>query len=366
MEPPEQLTITVTKGSASSSITTVVADPISPNASGAPPCQYRASQLAWVQPPSSEPAGAALFPPLSVAVEDKTGCIVQSDASPVTLAITAGTGTAGATLNNCAASLNYGATVFSGCSIAVPGTAYTLTASDPPDGLASVVSGPFRSPRVSGPAGLHAGACWRHGRHTVDSPRNQPKVWVEDAQGHLVTTDQSTVTLAIGNNPSNGTLRAAQRHRGQRRRDVHRLHHRQGRPRLHADRHRRRRQPQRAGGQQRLQHHRRIPEPAHVHDFAGRGGHRRPFQNPARGRHRGRRRQCGHHRRQRGPLTIGTNPGGGTLGGCSATTVLGLVTFSGCAINQAGNGYTLAASVTSLAGATSSPFNVAAQSLPSR
>ncbi len=66
-------------------------------------------------------------------------------------------------------------------------------------------------------------------------------------------------------------------------------------------------------------------------------------------------------------LTIGTNPGGGTLsctGGTSATTVNGVATFTGCAITGSGNGYTLVATatattpVTSLAPATSTPINL--------
>ncbi len=42
-------------------------------------------------------------------------------------------------------------------------------------------------------------------------------------------------------------------------------------------------------------------------------------------------------------LAIGNNPGGGTLSGCSSTTVNGLATFSGCAIDKIGTGYTLTA-----------------------
>jgi hypothetical protein len=66
-------------------------------------------------------------------------------------------------------------------------------------------------------------------------------------------------------------------------------------------------------------------------------------------------------------LSIGTNPGGGTLscsGGNTATTVNGVATFSGCSITGTGNGYTLVATATSttptttLAPATSTPINL--------
>src|SRR3984957_16809217 len=121
---PQQLTISVSYKSTSSTITTVVDDPATPTPSST--CQHPASQLVWLQQPGSGPAGAALFPPPTIAVEDSTGCIVQSDASQVTLAITAGTGAAGATLNNCVPSLIGGGTIFFNCSIGLPGQNYTL------------------------------------------------------------------------------------------------------------------------------------------------------------------------------------------------------------------------------------------------
>ena len=68
-------------------------------------------------------------------------------------------------------------------------------------------------------------------------------------------------------------------------------------------------------------------------------------------------------------LSILNNPAGGTLtctGGLSKATSLGIATFSGCAINNAGVGYTLAATaanvspVVSLASITTNPFTVVA------
>ena len=119
---PQQLVVQVSYKGYSATITTIVDDPIAPSSSGST-CQYPASQLVWLQQPSTTPAGAALFPVPTVAVEDKTGCIVQNDASQVTLAITTGTGTAGASLNNCAPSLNYGTTVYWVAPSACPGLA---------------------------------------------------------------------------------------------------------------------------------------------------------------------------------------------------------------------------------------------------
>ncbi len=59
-------------------------------------------------------------------------------------------------------------------------------------------------------------------------------------------------------------------------------------------------------------------------------------------------------------LTIGTNPGGGTLS-CATNPLgaaAGITAFTGCRIDMAGNGYTLTASSGSLVPATSSPFAV--------
>ena len=61
-------------------------------------------------------------------------------------------------------------------------------------------------------------------------------------------------------------------------------------------------------------------------------------------------------------LAIGTNPGGGTLSGCTATTVNGEADFSGCQIDKAGNGYTLTATDATdgltTPSAPSNPFNI--------
>ncbi|HEX6746985.1 MAG TPA: Ig-like domain-containing protein, partial [Longimicrobium sp.] len=58
-------------------------------------------------------------------------------------------------------------------------------------------------------------------------------------------------------------------------------------------------------------------------------------------------------------VAIGTNPSGGTLSGtATVAAVSGVATFSGLSINKVGTGYTLAATSGSLAGATSSAFDI--------
>lgn len=63
-------------------------------------------------------------------------------------------------------------------------------------------------------------------------------------------------------------------------------------------------------------------------------------------------------------LTIGTNPGSGTLSCAPVSAVDGVATFANCSIGSIGNGYTLMATDSTnpgtITGATSSPFDVTA------
>ena len=58
-------------------------------------------------------------------------------------------------------------------------------------------------------------------------------------------------------------------------------------------------------------------------------------------------------------LSIGANPGGGTLGGTLTVAVVnGIATFSDLSIDQAGDGYTLHAATAGLADADSAAFAI--------
>jgi hypothetical protein len=163
-----------------------------------------ASKLAFTQSPSSSTGGIASSTQPKVTVQDQNGNTVTSDASNVTLAITSGTGTSGATLtcttNPLAASS--GVATFFGCAIDKSGTAYTLTATD--GSLTSTTSSTFtisvgavaELAFTQQPGGAVAGTAFV----------TQPKVALEDAGGNVVTTNTSSVTLAIGTNPASGTL----------------------------------------------------------------------------------------------------------------------------------------------------------------
>lgn len=64
-------------------------------------------------------------------------------------------------------------------------------------------------------------------------------------------------------------------------------------------------------------------------------------------------------------MALGANPGGGALGGTlTVNAVNGVATFSNLAVSAAGTGYTLVASASGLASATSAPFTVAASPTP--
>jgi len=58
-------------------------------------------------------------------------------------------------------------------------------------------------------------------------------------------------------------------------------------------------------------------------------------------------------------VTIGANPGGGTLSGTSTVVSShGVATFSNLSLNNAGTGYTLTAAAPLLTSATSATFNI--------
>ena len=163
-----------------------------------------AAKLSFTQSPSSSTGGIAFTTQPKVAVQDQNGNVVTSDASNVTLSISSGTGTTGATLSCTSNPLAAGGGVasFSGCAIDKAGTGYTLTATD--GSLTSATSSSFT---ISvGPAAKLAFTQQPDGAQAAAAFGTQPKVSVEDAGGNVVTTDSSSVTLAIGTNPGSGTL----------------------------------------------------------------------------------------------------------------------------------------------------------------
>jgi len=162
------------------------------------------AKLAYVHGPASTAAGSAITPAVQVAVEDANGNIETGDnATQVSLAI--GTNPSNGTLTGgSAVTVVSGVATFSGLSINLVGTGYTLVASSSPSYTAATSAAFNITPGaaaklafLTGPSNSTAGA-------TI-TPAVQ--VAVEDANGNITTGDNATkVSLAIGTNPAGGTL----------------------------------------------------------------------------------------------------------------------------------------------------------------
>jgi hypothetical protein len=163
-----------------------------------------AASLNVTRSPGGGSGGATWAIQPVVAITDAYGNPVATPTT-VTLAITAGTGSAGATLacsGGLAIPTSGGIATFSGCRIDQTGLGYTLSASAP--GLSTddtagfdVATGPpFSLAFTAQPSGGTAGAPWT----------GQPAVTVLDAGGNVVDTSTDLVTLAVATNPGGGGL----------------------------------------------------------------------------------------------------------------------------------------------------------------
>ena len=163
-----------------------------------------ATQLAFVQGPTTGQAGAAIAPEVTVAVEDASGNVVTGDHT-TTVSLAIGTNPGSGTLTGgSAVAVASGIATFPGLSIDKVGTGYTLVASSTPTYTAAT-SSPFTiTPGIAtqlvfvqGPTNSAAGS-------TITPPVT---VAVEDANGNVESGDHTTtVSLAIGTNPGGGTL----------------------------------------------------------------------------------------------------------------------------------------------------------------
>lgn len=160
-----------------------------------------AAQLVFTGQPSAAVAGAAISPAVRVTVQDAFGNTVTGASTLVTVAIATnpGGGTLGGTRTQGAVN---GIATFSDLSIAKAGTGYTLTATA--SGLTGTTSGTF---------GITPGAATqlaftvqpaRTPKNTVITPAVQ--VTAQDAFGNTATSFAGSITIAIGTNPTIGTL----------------------------------------------------------------------------------------------------------------------------------------------------------------
>ena len=161
-----------------------------------------AAKLAFVVPPSNTNTGASIVPAVQVAVEDVNGSVVAGATNSITIAIgtNPGAGTLGGTAT--ATPVN-GIATFSNLSISAAGNGYTLTASAA--GLTGATSPAFN---VVTTAAKLAFITQPPVNGTVAGKSIAPAVQVaiEDANGSIVAGATTPVVIAIGTNPSAGTL----------------------------------------------------------------------------------------------------------------------------------------------------------------
>lgn len=155
---------------------------------------------------------ALLTPQPVVGVFDAGGNLVNDNGRPITLGITANSGTF-----SCAGGLmrvtSLGTATYSGCQQTTVANFYSLTADDGAGGLAMIVGPPFS---VTSGAASQLRLCWGPALPCNTTPPAtivgggeflvQPVVRVTDAAGNTVTSDNTTVvTLAITpNTPTSG------------------------------------------------------------------------------------------------------------------------------------------------------------------
>jgi uncharacterized delta-60 repeat protein len=158
------------------------------------------TQLAFATDPSGATAGGVITPPVSVDVEDSNGNLDSLDNSNVTLSIASGPA-GGVLAGTATVAAQNGVATFSNLTLTKSG-AYTLTVAD--GSLASVTSTSFVIQAGAATQLAFAQAPSNGTTDTVITPALT--VDVEDADGNLVSTDTSNVTLAIASGPAGGVL----------------------------------------------------------------------------------------------------------------------------------------------------------------
>ncbi len=156
-----------------------------------------------VQPPDPATAGATLSPSLVVIARDASGQTASSFTGNVTLAITAGTGVAGATLSGTKTQPAVaGVATFPGLSIDKAAVGYKLTATA--SGLTSATSAFFT---INPGTATQLSFTLQPSTTTMATPIT-PKIEVtaHDALGNTATAFTNNVTVAIAANPGSGVL----------------------------------------------------------------------------------------------------------------------------------------------------------------
>ena len=160
-----------------------------------------AAKLAFVTQPGNSSAGNILTGPPTVVVQDSLGNTITSATASITVAI--GSNPAGGVLSGTTTvNASAGSASFNDLSIDKIGTGYTLTAAS--TGLTGATSGAFN---IGAGTATKLAFTTQPGSAVVGSSiSGPPTVTVQDALGNTATSSNSSVTIAIGTNPSGGTL----------------------------------------------------------------------------------------------------------------------------------------------------------------
>ncbi len=157
------------------------------------------SKLAFTVQPSITVAGVAIST-VQVAVQDASGITVPTATNSITISI--GTNAGGGTLSGTTTvSAVAGIATFSNLSIDKAGTGYTLVASS--GSLTSATSASFN---INAASATLLAFTVQPSTTTAGAAIPDVKVAIKDAFGNTVTTATNTITIAIGTNPSTGTL----------------------------------------------------------------------------------------------------------------------------------------------------------------
>jgi hypothetical protein len=158
--------------------------------------------LAFTAQPSATVAGAPFAPVVAVSVRDSLGNTATGFTGNVAMAITAGSGKAGARLRGTTTVVAAGGVAtFSGLSIDSAATGYTLTATA--SGLPNVTSSAFTI--TVGPAASLAFTAQPPVATVYQTPFGFT-VGARDSVGNAATSFTGAVTVAIAANPAGGTL----------------------------------------------------------------------------------------------------------------------------------------------------------------
>ena len=159
-----------------------------------------ASRVAFLVQPSNTVAGATISPPVQVEIQNTLGGRVTTSSAPVTLSLAANPGSGALSGTLTVAAVN-GVATFSNLNVSRPGSGYTLAAAS--TGLTSATSTAFNIT-----AGPPASLRFVVQPTTVVAGAELPPITVElvDALGNRAAGSTAQVTVSLASNPGGATL----------------------------------------------------------------------------------------------------------------------------------------------------------------